>query len=427
MSEQVKTAAVIDVMIDGVTITDMQGRVIDANRAVVEQFGYEREEIIGKIPGELFIVEKERPRFFKAIEFLLSGKYIEASDYLCKRKDGMEFPVSVSLSLLRDTEGRPNAIVAVSRDITERKRMEREIQDKNEQLDAQNEELRSANEELQASEEELRSANEELQASEEELRAANEELQTANEELRETQEQLVRSEKLAVIGQLAGGVGHELRNPLGAIKNAVYYIKGKIAKSELGQKEPRVMEFLNIMDDEINSSNKIISDLLSFSRVGKPSVSLTRIEKVVEDALSHTPIPENIELLKKLDADLPEVEIDPDQIRQVLVNMITNAVQAIPEGGELTLAAGRRDNFLEVKVADTGYGIPKETLDKIFDPLFTTKAKGIGLGLAVCKAIIDRHQGQIEVESEVGKGTAFTVKLPLTVKKDKRGENNGED
>jgi len=427
MSEQVKTAAVIDVMIDGVTITDMQGRVIDANRAVVEQFGYEREEIIGKIPGELFIVEKERPRFFKAIEFLLSGKYIEASDYLCKRKDGMEFPVSVSLSLLRDTEGRPNAIVAVSRDITERKRMEREIQDKNEQLDAQNEELRSANEELQASEEELRSANEELQASEEELRAANEELQTANEELRETQEQLVRSEKLAVIGQLAGGVGHELRNPLGAIKNAVYYIKGKIAKSELGQKEPRVMEFLNIMDDEINSSNKIISDLLSFSRVGKPSVSLTRIEKVVEDALSHTPIPENIELVKKLDADLPEVEIDPDQIRQVLVNMITNAVQAIPEGGELTLAAGRRDNFLEVKVADTGYGIPKETLDKIFDPLFTTKAKGIGLGLAVCKAIIDRHQGQIEVESEVGKGTAFTVKLPLTVKKDKRGENNGED
>jgi len=399
MSEQVKTAAVIDVMIDGVTITDMQGRVIDANRAVVEQFGYEREEIIGKTPGELFIVEKERPRFFEAIKFLLSGKSIEASDYLCKRKDGMEFPASVSLSLLRDTEGRPNAIVAVSRDITEHKRMEREIRDKNEQLDAQNEELRSANEELQATEEELRASNEELQAS--------------NEELKETQEQLIRSERLAAIGQLAGGVGHELRNPLGAIKNAVYYVKGKMAKSELGQKEPRVLEFLDIMDDEINSSNKIINDLLGFSRVGKPSVSPTRIEKVIEDALSRTPIPENIELTKKLDTALPEVEIDPDQIQQVLVNIITNAVQAMPDGGKLTIGAREEKKSLEMEIADTGGGVPEEATDKIFDPLFTTKAKGIGLGLAVCKSIIDRHEGHIEVKSKVGKGTTFRIKLPL--------------
>jgi len=400
MSEQVKTAAVIDVMIDGVTITDMQGRVIDANRAVVEQFGYEREEIIGKTPGELFIVEKERPRFFEAIKFLLSGKSIEASDYLCKRKDGMEFPVSVSLSLLRDTEGRPNAIVAVSRDITERKRMEREIQDKNEQLDAQNEELRSANEELQASEEELRAANEELQA--------------ANEELREAQEQLIRSEKLAAIGQLAGGVGHELRNPLGAIKNAVYYIKRKVAKSELGQKEPRVTQFLDIMDEEINSSNKIINDLLGFSRVGKPSVSPTQIKRVIEDAFSHAPIPENVELVKRLDANLPEVEIDTGQIQQVLANMITNAVQAMPEGGKLTVAARQRDKFLELEIADTGCGIPQEAIGKIFDPLFTTKAKGIGLGLAVCRSIIERHEGSIKVNSEGGRGTTFTIKLPLT-------------
>jgi len=287
--------------------------------------------------------------------------------------------------------------------------------------------LRQRSEELQASEGELRSANEELQATEEELRASNEELQAANEELREAQEQLIRSEKLAAIGQLAGGVGHELRNPLGAIKNAVYYIKGKVAKSELWQKEPRVMEFLNIMDDEINTSNKIINDLLGFSRVGKPSVSPTRIEKVIEDALSHTAIPENIELTKKLDADLAEVNIDPDQIQQVLVNIVTNAVEAIPEGGKLTIAAREKDKFLEVEIADTGCGIPQETVDKIFDPLFTTKAKGIGLGLAVCKAIIDRHQGNIEVMTQMGKGTTFTIKLPLKTESSEREDYIGKE
>jgi len=277
------------------------------------------------------------------------------------------------------------------------------------------EELHQANEQLQASEEELRSANEELQASEEELRVTNEELQTANEELRETQEQLIRSEKLAAIGQLAGGVGHELRNPLGAIKNAVYYIRGKVAKSELAQTEPRVTEFLDIVDDEISTSNKIISDLLGFSRVGKPSVSPTQINRVIEDALSNLTIPENIEVVRKLDVHLPEVEIDPDQIQQVLVNIITNAVQAMPEEGKLTVRARERDKFLEVEISDTGGGIPQETMAKIFDPLFTTKAKGIGLGLAVCKSIIDRHEGHIRVESEVGKGTTLTIRLPLKV------------
>ena len=402
MSEQVRAAAVIDAMIDGVTITDMQGRITDFNRAESEQLGYGKEEALGKTPGELFLKEKDLPRFSEAIKKLCSGKPIEASDYLIKRKDGTELPVSVSLSLLRETEGRPSAIVAVQRDITERKRMEQEIQDRNE-------ELRTSNEELEA-------ANEELRATEEELRASNEELEAANEELRETQEQLVRSEKLAAIGQLAGGVGHELRNPLGAIKNAVYYGKKKLEKSELAKSEPKVMDFLEIVDEEIDSSSKIISDLLSFSRVGKPATSMTRIESVIDDAIAHTPIQEGVELSKEIAADLPGVEIDTDQIRQVLINIMTNAVQAMPEGGNLTIGAQKKDNSLEIKVVDTGQGIPEENIGKIFDPLFTMKAKGIGLGLAVCKSIIDRHEGNIEVESGLGKGTTFNIKLPLKAK-----------
>jgi len=243
-----------------------------------------------------------------------------------------------------------------------------------------------------------------------ERKRAEEVLRAANKELREAQEQLVRSEKLAAIGQLAGGVGHELRNPLGAIKNAAYYVKGKVAKSELAHKEPRVIEFLNIMDDEINNSNQIINDLLGFSRVAKPSVSPTQIKDVIEDALSRTTIPESIKLIKKLDTELPQIEIDASQIHQVLMNLVNNAVQAMTEGGRLTIAAREKESYLEVEIADTGCGIPEEAIDKIFDPLFTTRANGIGLGLAVCKTIIDRHEGKIEVMSQGGKGTTFTIR-----------------
>ena len=566
MSE-LRKVAVVDAIIDGVTITDMQGKVTDLNQAAARQLGYEKEEAIGKTPVELFIVEREQPRFFETLKKLLSGEPVAADDYVGIRKDGTEFPISVSLSLLRDAGGKPEAIVAVHRDVTERKRMEEEIRDKSEQLEAQNEELRTTEEELRATEEELRASNEELQSTidelkkagaysegliksmvdglgvldlegkvidvnetllgmlgwkkeevlgvplyqslgpmvepaemekvsaqlgqlmagvpvgaaemvitakngtqvtislapsvvrdakgkpimlfavmrditerkrmeeeirdrneqldaqneelrttEEELRSSNEEIQTANEELREMQEQIVRSEKLAAIGQLAGGVGHELRNPLGAIKNAVYYVRGKLEKSELSRTEPRVMEFLEIVDEEINSSNKIISDLLSFSRVGKPATSPARIGKVIEDAIAHTHIPEGVELTSKIEDGVPDIEIDTDQIRQVLVNVMTNAVQAMPEGGKLMINTRAKDNFLEVKIADTGQGIPEENLGKIFDPLYTLKAKGIGLGLAVCKSIIDRHGGQISVESVVDKGTTFTVKLPMNTK-----------
>jgi len=273
--------------------------------------------------------------------------------------------------------------------------------------------LEKSEEELRASNEELRATDEELRATNEELQTANEELQAANEKLKETQEQLIRSEKLAAIGKLAGGVGHELRNPLGAIKNAAYYIKGKVTNSELAKREPRIIEFLGIMDDEINSSNKIISDLLNFSRVAKPTVSPAKIRKVMEDVLSRLTVPENIEVINKVDANLPEVEIDADQIRQVFVNIATNAIQGMPEGGKLTIDARKGDKFLEVAISDTGDGISEDVIGKIFDPLFTTRAKGIGLGLAVCKSIIERHGGAIGVESKVGEGATFTVKLPL--------------
>lgn len=246
----------------------------------------------------------------------------------------------------------------------------------------------------------------------EELQASQEELESANKELRDTQEQLIRSEKLAAIGQLASGVSHELRNPLGAIKNAVFYVRRRIAGTDLPATEPRVLEFFDIIDAEVDAANKVINDLLGFSRVAKPTVSPVSIAGVIEDALEHTPLPENVDLAKDIDKDLPMAMVDAEQIRQVFVNIILNALQAMTEGGRLNIRTRSKDEFVGVEFTDTGCGIPKTVINKVFDPLFTTKAKGVGLGLSVCKSIMERHGGDIRVESEVGKGTTFTVSLP---------------
>jgi signal transduction histidine kinase len=258
----------------------------------------------------------------------------------------------------------------------------------------------------------LKKRSEELKATKEELRARNDELQAANDKLLETQEQLIRSEKLAAIGQLASGVGHELRNPLGAIKNAAFYIRRRVGNTDLPTTEPRVMEFLSIIDEEVNSANKVITDLLGFSRVSKPAAAPANIAGIIEDALRYTPIPEKVTLAKEINNNLPMVTVDGEQIKQVFINIILNALQAMPEGGRLEIKASDKGQFVEVEFTDTGGGIPDEIKNKIFDPLFTTKAKGVGLGLSVCKTIMERHRGEIRVESQVGQGATFTISLP---------------
>ena len=278
----------------------------------------------------------------------------------------------------------------------------------------------------------LKKRSEELQTTKEELRASNEELQAAHNKLLETQEQLIRSEKLAAIGQLASGVGHELRNPLGAIKNAGFYIRRRVTNTDIPSTEPRVIEFLDIIDEEVNSANKVITDLLGFSRVAKPTVAPANIAGIIEDAFRYTPVPENIKLTKDINNGLPMVMVDGEQIKQVFLNITLNALQAMGEkGGRLDIRARDRGKFVEVEFIDTGGGIPDEIKDKIFDPLFTTKAKGVGLGLSVCKTIMERHEGDIKVKSRVGKGTTFTISLPtekiLATSAVTKGENDGQN
>jgi signal transduction histidine kinase len=230
-------------------------------------------------------------------------------------------------------------------------------------------------------------------------------------ELRDAQEQLIRKEKLAVLGQLAGGVGHELRNPLGAISNAVYFLN-----MVLEEPDPDVQETLEILQKEVKTSEMIISSLLDFARAKLPTRRKVDVNDVVQEALSRVTVPENVKVVNQLDGRLPIILADSDQLGQVFGNIILNAVQAMPDGGQLVMQSEvPSPEWVAVSFTDTGVGIPEENLGKLFEPLFTTKAKGIGLGMAVTKTLVEGHGGKIEVESEVGVGTTFTVRLPISV------------
>jgi signal transduction histidine kinase len=238
-------------------------------------------------------------------------------------------------------------------------------------------------------------------------------------ELREAQEQLVRQEKLAVLGQLAGGVGHELRNPLAVIKNTAYFLN-----MVLKEPEPEVKEALDIVDKEVGICNRTISSLLDFARAEPPVRRKVDVNDIVQAALSRITIPDNIEVVSQPDASVPAILADPDQLAQVFGNITLNGIQAMPEGGRLVVktlktseASGKppRSEWVAVSFTDTGVGIPAENLGKLFEPLFTTKAKGIGLGLVLVESLVEANGGSIEVQSEVGKGSTFTVILPLAV------------
>ncbi len=226
-------------------------------------------------------------------------------------------------------------------------------------------------------------------------------------ELEDAQERLLRSERLATIGQLAASVGHELRNPLGVLQNLLYLLNLKLQDAD-----EKVQKYLATMQKELLRSDKIVSELLEFSRRRKPSPEPTDLNGVIEEVLSKVSIPQGIEVVRD-SADLPTVTADHEQLQSVFLNLISNGIQAMPEGGDLTVKTSHSNGFVKIAISDTGIGIPETNLKKIFDPLFTTKPKGIGLGLSITKNLIENHGGTMDVESTPNKGSTFLVKLPV--------------
>jgi signal transduction histidine kinase len=236
-------------------------------------------------------------------------------------------------------------------------------------------------------------------------------------ELKDAQEELIRKEKLATLGELAGGVAHELRNPLGVLSNAVYFLNIILTDAD-----DKTKEYLDILSTEVRKSERIVTDLLGFSRTrlteGTEQEEVAVSTLVIRVLAEQSP-PEQVEASTQFDSDLPPVWVNPQQIGQVLTNLVTNAYQAMPDGGKLSIGATVQEDEVVISVRDTGCGIPPENLDKLFEPLFTTKAKGIGLGLAVSRNLLQANGGHIEVESNEGEGTIFSVTLPTQLTDDK--------
>ena len=269
-----------------------------------------------------------------------------------------------------------------------------------EQIIRETTELRQRVTELEASEIERKRG-------EEKLKEYSRRLEEAVVQLREAQEQLNRKERLAVLGQLAGGVGHELRNPLGVITNALYYLK-----MVLHDTDETTQEYLGIIASEVHNAERIVSELLDFSRIRPIESEEIGVSELVAKVLERQPPPEKMNVMTRIASNLSTVFIDPGQIMQVLTNLVTNAYQAMPDGGKLTISAQAEKDRVHLSISDTGCGISQENIRKIFAPLFTTKAKGIGLGLAVSKNLIESNGGSLKVKSKEGEGSTFTLILP---------------
>jgi signal transduction histidine kinase len=215
-----------------------------------------------------------------------------------------------------------------------------------------------------------------------------------------------RAERLATIGQVAGGVAHELRNPLNVVKTSVYFLLN--AKNPTPEKRA---EHLARIERHVQLADGVISALSSFAKMPVPVLVPVSVETLVREALEFNPPPERVHTDLRLPSDLSSVLADADQLRIVFANLIRNACEAMPSGGSLTITGSAAGGQVEIAVADTGTGIKPEDQSRVLEPLYSTKSRGLGLGLAIARAILEKNRGRLRLESEPGRGTTFTVRL----------------
>jgi PAS domain S-box-containing protein len=342
------------------------------NHAFERLTGRKAAEFIGKPIDILFPDDGREKALAHILQTTRTGERRETVEIPIQHASGAVRTTLWNSATIYSADGKQVlATIAQGQDITERKHAEDEIRQLNEELDAK--------------------------------------VKQRTQQLLEAQDELVRKEKLAVLGQVAGSVGHELRNPLGVMNNAVYFLQTVLPDADDG-----VKEYLNIIKNEIAGSERIVSDLLDSVRTKPPQPEAVGVAEVIEKTLGKLTIPPSATVKLDIPATLPLLRVDAQQIHQVFRNLISNGVEAMPEGGTLEIGAveNKSDGTVTVSVRDSGVGMTQEQLGHLFQPLFTTKVRGIGLGLVVVKNLTLANGGKIEVQSEAGKGTTFTVTLP---------------
>jgi PAS domain S-box-containing protein len=427
---------IIESSLDGIVIGNSTGTILNANKFFLQLLGYEREEVIGKHSMELSVTEEGTyesttgeqievtkeffDRGYKMRDKLFEEGRISNWENYYLREDGKIVPVEMSIVFLYDEEGNITGSVGINRDITERKIVDSE---KSRLL---------------------------------------EETKNTLKELKKTQSYLLQSEKMASVGQLAAGVAHEINNPTGFVNsnlNSLSKYSNKLLElmrrydevlaslkdnsskevasfyEEMDELKKKLKidfimkDFQKVIADSLNGTQrikKIVADLKNFSRVDQEEFKTANINEGIESTLNVVWNELKYKCtVEKEYGDLPQIYCNLGQLNQVFVNLLINAAQAIEEKGVITISTrylngqsadnNKEQDYIEIKISDTGRGIPDDKLNRIFDPFFTTKdvGKGTGLGLSIAYDIIQKHKGKIEVGSEVGKGTTFTIKLPL--------------
>lgn len=367
-----RLSSLIEYAPDAIYINDLNGKILEGNKQAEILTGYKKEELIGKSILEAGLLpEQYVSKAIEAIQKNLCGQRTGPDEFELIRKDGSR--VFVEISTIPVKIGQRIEILGIARDITERKQMQKKLEEYSQQLETL--------------------------------------VEQRTRQLKEAHEKLIKSERLAAIGEVAAMVGHDLRNPLTGIKGATYYLKTKLSS----QMDAKTREMLELIEADIEYANKIITDLLEYSREVHLELTETNPKTIMTETLRLIKAPENIQIINQTEPE-PKVKIDIEKMTRVFHNLITNAIDAMPNGGKLTIASRKTNSNVEFIFKDTGIGITKEKLKKIFTPFFTTKAKGMGLGLPICKQIVEAHGGKISVESVAGEGTTFTLTLPTEPK-----------
>jgi len=377
---------IIRSMIDTLVVFDSQGKIKMANKAALDLLQYREEELMGSDGGILFAEGETLFRKEKLVELIQSGK-VRNFDTTYLTKSGEKIPVSFSGSIMRDAKGEIEGIIGVAKDMRKTQKLISE----------------------------LKAANLELTASKNAMLNMLEDLDESNRGLKALQSQLLQAEKMSAVGRLAAGVAHEINNPLSGVLGFAQVLLQEIPEGNNWREDVKKIE------EGARRCKKIVSNLLTFSRQQEFNLEVVDIGEVIDSTLSlceNQILLENIRIIKDYGENLPRLRISIPQMEQVFLNLITNAIQAMVQGGELNISTrlGNGGNSVEISFADTGKGIEKENLSKIFEPFFTTRevGKGTGLGLSVSYEILKKHNGSIRAESEgEGKGACFTVILPV--------------